>query len=180
MCFSVSAKERTAGPGPALTHASRSSAEPPRRRPRQVCTRPWQSSFMPISRRCPGTERISRTVPLGWCWGSMCGTWRPLSWLRGALRACGIGVAGGAGLGCGEAVLVYGCLGSHRCAVGDATDGEALPTRPPVLTWETWEATWGLAHRSGSPAARKCWLWKVQVMSPGQGLPEECLFNKYF
>lgn len=110
VCFSVRAKERrTQWPGPALTHASRNGAEqsPHRDVPGRsaddlgrapLCLFPGAAQALSASLRQSG----ARTMPLGWCWGSKCGTWSPLSWLRGAWRASRVGVEGGPDLGPGR------------------------------------------------------------------------------
>lgn len=121
------------------------------------------------------------TVPLGWCWGSTCGTWAPSPGSEepwGPPGWCGRWDWPGPQGGCSS----LRSLRSHRAIVGDASDERGSGPRfypGKSRAVQTWEATWGLGHRSGSLAARECWLRKVLVTSPGQGLPED-LFNKYF
>lgn len=73
------------------------------------------------------------TVPLGWCWGSTCGTWAPSPGSEepwGPPGWCGRWDWPGPQGGCSS----LRSLRSHRAIVGNASDGERL--WPPILSWE--------------------------------------------
>lgn len=75
-----------------------------------------------------------------------------------------------------EAVLVYSCLRNRR-VVGDASGGKGSGLGSNLLQTR---GAQGLGPRSGSlqPGCAGC--EKYESQSPGLGLPEECLCNKYF